>query len=488
MKIIYIDVDSLRPDHLGCYGCPRGTSPVIDAFAREAMRFDNVYVSDAPCLPSRTALWSGRFGYRTGVVGHGGTAAQPRIEGPQRGFQDLFHSDGWMTALRRVGHHTVTISSFGERHSAWHWYAGYNEVINPGFQGDDRADQVVPLAIDWIERNADRHSDFFLHVNLWDPHTPYRTPADFGDHFAGASIPAWLTDDVIARQRASFGPMSAQEPNGYAALDLTSQFPRHPNAIRDVADARRWYDGYDSGVRFADFWIGRLFETLRRAGAYDDALIFVSADHGESLGELNVWGDHQTADQFTCHVPLIVRFPRATHAGSVDTGLHYHFDWAATLIEFAGGVVPASWDGRSFADRLGSAPSAGRECLITSQGAWSCQRGARFRDGGKDWLALFTDHAGLKDLDPVMLFDLGSDPYEQLDVAAAEPRVVDRAHGLLDAWKVDMANATGAADPLLTVIEEGGPFHCKGELASYIQRLRQTDRAHHAERLAALDR
>jgi choline-sulfatase len=128
LRILYIDIDSLRPDHLGCYGYHRDTSPHIDALAREGTRFENVYVSDAPCLPSRTALWSGRFGFRTGVVGHGGTAADPFVEGPQRGFRDSFYETSWMSALRRAGMKTVTVSPFGERHAAWNWYAGFSEI------------------------------------------------------------------------------------------------------------------------------------------------------------------------------------------------------------------------------------------------------------------------------------------------------------------------------------------------------------------------
>ncbi|MFN2111024.1 MAG: sulfatase-like hydrolase/transferase, partial [Anaerolineae bacterium] len=85
MRILYIDIDTLRPDHLGCYGYHRNTSPNLDALAQNGVRFKNCYTSDAPCLPSRTALWSGRFGFHTGVVNHGGTAAQPFVEGPSRG-------------------------------------------------------------------------------------------------------------------------------------------------------------------------------------------------------------------------------------------------------------------------------------------------------------------------------------------------------------------------------------------------------------------
>jgi len=198
MRVLYIDIDSQRPDHLGCYGYHRDTSPNIDAVAEGAVRFDNIYVSDAPCLPSRTALWSGRFGYHTGVVGHGGTAADPFIEGPGRMFRDTFDGTGWMRALRNAGLKTATVSSFGERHAAWHWYAGFNEIQNPGFGGVDLADDVTPYALDWLNKNG-KSDNWFLHVNYWDPHTPYRTPEEFGNPFEGDPAAPWLTEDLRTR-------------------------------------------------------------------------------------------------------------------------------------------------------------------------------------------------------------------------------------------------------------------------------------------------
>ena len=88
MRILYLDLDTLRPDHLGCYGYHRNTSPNIDSIAAEGIQFSNYYASDAPCLPSRTALMSGTFGIHNGVINHGGTAADIRYEGTSRGFQD----------------------------------------------------------------------------------------------------------------------------------------------------------------------------------------------------------------------------------------------------------------------------------------------------------------------------------------------------------------------------------------------------------------
>ncbi|MFR8318642.1 MAG: sulfatase-like hydrolase/transferase [Catenibacillus sp.] len=88
MRILMLDLDTLRPDHLGCYGYSRNTSPTIDSIARSSMRFDEYYCSDAPCLPSRAALFSGRFGIHNGISNHGGTAADMRLLGRERGMRD----------------------------------------------------------------------------------------------------------------------------------------------------------------------------------------------------------------------------------------------------------------------------------------------------------------------------------------------------------------------------------------------------------------
>jgi len=480
MRILYVDIDTLRPDHLGCYGYHRDTSPNIDTLAQQAVRFDNCYNSDAPCLPSRSALWSGRCGFHSGVVNHGGAAAQPFIEGPTRGFRDLFDATSWMSALRRVDFKTVTVSPFGERHSAWHWYAGYNEIYNPGKGGIEMADDVTPIALDWIRRNG-RSDGWFLHVNYWDPHTPYRTPEDFGNPFADDPLPAWLTEEVWQRGWDGFGPHSPQEPHGWGSETVYQRYPRVPAQLDSMEAVKQWIDGYDVGIRYADEHVGRLLNGLADAGVLDDTIVMVSADHGENQGELNVWGDHQTADQPTCRVPLIVRWPGLTDSPRVDRALHYHYDWAATLVELAGGQVPGNWDGQPFTEPFRDGRQQGREYLVTSQNAWSCQRGIRF----DDYLCLRTYHDGYKQLEQVMLFDLADDPHEQHDLAVGQPDIVDHAMALLADWHHKMVSISQHdVDPMMTVLLEGGPLHTRGQLPAYLERLRATGRAHHAERLA----
>ena len=113
MRLLYIDIDTLRADHLGCYGYPRDTSPNIDRIAQRGVRFDNYYCTDAPCQPSRTALFTGRFGIHTGLVGHGGTAADLRLVGAKRGFRDGLDRDSLPGFLRSVGLKKIGIRSFG---------------------------------------------------------------------------------------------------------------------------------------------------------------------------------------------------------------------------------------------------------------------------------------------------------------------------------------------------------------------------------------
>src|SRR5690625_2554490 len=109
MRILYLDLDPLRPDHLGCYGYHRNTSPHIDKIAKESIVFTNYYCSDAPCAPSRSALMSGRFGIHNGVVGHGGTAGDMRLEGEKRGTRGKITDESLPSSLRQLGYKTASI-------------------------------------------------------------------------------------------------------------------------------------------------------------------------------------------------------------------------------------------------------------------------------------------------------------------------------------------------------------------------------------------
>lgn len=473
MRILYVDIDTLRADHLGCHGYHRDTTPTIDALAARGVRFTDVHASDVPCLPSRTALTTGMLGIRNGVAGHGGTAADLARWGSDRGFFSQLASGSLPSVLLRAGFHTASISSFPLRHGATWWTAGYLESMNlmRGI-GTERADQVLPGALDWLERRG-RDDRWFLHVHLWDPHTPYTTPAEYGDPFAADPAPAWHTEAVRAAAWGRPGPHSAQEPWGFRPDEWGEPPPRHPWDLSGEADVRKMFDGYDVGIRYADDAVGTLLAKLGDLGVLDDTAVWIGSDHGEGFGELGIYADHQAADQATTHIPAVLAWPGL--APQAVGGLRYHLDVAATVAELAGGRLPKHWDGVSAAEALREGEAdAGRSELVVSQGAWTVQRGVRFGDH----LYLRTFHDGFHaDWPDEALYDVAADPHEQLDLLAAEPSVADRARGLLADWTAEqLERSLVDEDPLQTILREGGPFHTQGHLDAYLERLDATGR------------
>ncbi|MCW8129067.1 MAG: sulfatase [Planctomycetota bacterium] len=481
MRVLYIDIDSLRPDHLGCYGYHRKTSPNIDALAAEGVHFTNYYATDTPCLPSRTALFSGQFGIHTGVVNHGGYRADLRPQGPDRNFRSVHCSNALAEVLRNAGAYTAQISPFPHRHTAYQTMYGFHETFDTGGNGLEGAHVVWPYVERWLENNQSRDK-WFLHVNVWDPHTPYDVPLGYGEPFKDEPPPAWLTQERIDKQRASYGPHDAVAPHG--RYDLKFTWPRGVDSIRTLADWKKWIDGYDTGIHYADHYVGKIVAKLKALGLYEDTAIVISADHGENHGELNVYGDHQTADQVCNNVPLVIKWPGVTQdkGGQVFKGLHYNIDLAATLCEMFGGKKPEAWDGVSFAESLTRGADKGRPFLVLSQGAWSCQRSVRWGDH----ILIRTYHTGYKDYPSLMLFNLKDDPHEQHNLANARSDLVGEGLRMMDGWVAEQLRRSGQPDPLFDVIAEGGPLHAhKDDLENFCGYLRRTGRVEHAEWMAA---
>jgi len=373
------------------------------------------------------------------------------------------------------------ISPFGQRHAAHHFYAGFHEIHNTGRLGHESAEQVMPVVDRWLEGHAAR-DNWYLHLNFWDIHTPYRVPASYGDPFKNDPLPAWLTPEVLAKHNRKTGPHSSMEIGMYTDVE-NPKYPRHPGKLTDMTQLRRMIDGYDTAIRYVDDQIKIIVEKLKAAGVYEDTVIIISADHGENQGELGIYGEHGTADDRTCRVPMIIKWPGTTSAGKVDTGLHYSLDLAPTLMDMLGGETPDIWDGQSFADTIRTGKPQSREDLVISQCCHVCQRSVRFGD----WLYMRTYHDGFHLFPQEMLFNLADDIHEQNDLAAQHPELCREGAWRLARWHDAQMQkmaiyCSDVIDPLWTVVREGGPYHAQhdgqnSQLPKYIQRLEATNRA-----------
>ena len=302
MRIIYFDIDCLRPDHLGCYGYHRPTSPNIDAIAAEGARFDHYYCCSSPCLPSRTAWSSGRFGIRNGVCSNHGMGAQFYMRTRHYGGPEP-ENECLTRQMRRHGYDTISISNFADRHNAMWFMRGWTEFHTPNLRGGyETAEEVNEPLLRWLRQNATRE-DYLLHINYWDVHRVYKMDASWGDRFEGMPVAQeWPDEAAIAAHQSIEGPFTAtwQFPGG------VSPYPLMPGSVSSREDFERMVTGYDASIAYVDHYLGLVMEELDRQGVMDDVAIIISADHGDAFGEHGIYSDHVCADECIHHIPLIV--------------------------------------------------------------------------------------------------------------------------------------------------------------------------------------
>ncbi len=479
MKVLFVDIDTLRPDHMGCYGYRRNTTPCMDEIASDGIAFNQCYTPNAPCLPSRACLVSGQYGIHNGCVGHGGTAGDMRIDGAKRGFTDRLSENNLFHLFREAGCRTASVSTFADRHSAWWFQCGFDETINVGGRGMESAEHISAAALDWLERNSDKEN-WLLHVHYWDPHTPYRAPAGFGNPFENEPLADdWITAPLFQEHLAHIGPHGPKEIAGWSDTS-DPNYPRHPGHIDSLKGVKHFIDGYDCGVRYADDNLKLLIDLLKLKKIYDDLVIVITSDHGENLGELGIYGEHGTADYPTCHIPLIVKWPGGP-VGIHDDDLRLNIDLAPTFESLLGVKPHDCWDGESFsALLLKEEGGPKRECAILGQCAHVCQRSARFGD----FIYIRTIHSGYHLFPDEMLFDVVHDPHQLYDLAPKQPALCAQgAKHILD-WEIEMMRTSDSdVDPMWTVVREGGPFHSRGQFNGFIERLKTSGRDEGAKEL-----
>ena len=184
---------------------------------------------------------SGQFGIHTGVVNHGGLAADIRPEGADRSFTGRLSYESLPGMLRTMGLKTASISPFADRHGAFHFYAGFNEIYDTGKKGMESGEEITPVAQEWIQKNGSS-DNWFLHVNYWDPHTPYRAPEDFGEPFKESPLETWINKDILENHRAMAGPHKPRELSMYDN-SVNPAYPRQPGEIKNLKDLKTVIDG-----------------------------------------------------------------------------------------------------------------------------------------------------------------------------------------------------------------------------------------------------
>ncbi len=480
MRIIYVDVDTLRADHTGPYGYARPTTPNLDRLAERSVVFEHYYASDSPCLPSRTALTSGQFGITNGVIGHYGEAARFRLDTGHGapGERPLLGQH-----LQQHGHYMAAVSMFAERHRAYFFLGNFRESVRATDRlGDETAEEINEVAFDWLRRHG-QDEDWYLHLTYWDPHTNYTQPVEWTEKAAESGpAPAWPDQEAIDAHGEIYGPRTALDLH-YAFGPRSSPVPHNmPEAIHDRADFEHMINGFDGAIMYWDHHFGKLLKLLEELGIAEETAIIVSADHGESFGEHGSYGEHGLASEEVHRLPLVFYWPGVTEDLDDDQrrsdALLYNIDLAPTLCDLLDIPTPAGWQGESFADAVRGGEHASREYLVLGHGAHTYQRSVRTRDH----LYTRTYHPGAFKAEWEQVFNVTEDPHQTTDLLPSNPELVDRLRSMLAEWWNFYAGRPGAQpDPMLTTLQDGPAMY--NNPVKYAEHLRATGREHLAKDL-----
>jgi arylsulfatase A-like enzyme len=331
-NVIFISVDTLRADHLGCYGYERDTSPQIDALAARGVRFANAFSQASWTLPSHISMMTSQYPHVHGVHDNG-TALPP----------DATTLAG---VLSERGYDTAAFVSWvylGKTYGFDRGFDEFNELLPPEDKIDSetssayKAEQVTDAAIRWLERPHEE--PFFLFLHYFDPHMNYEAPEPyrsmFDPEYAGAADGSfgWLKEYIKGCHRT---------PN-----QIDSRSLEHVKAL------------YDGEIRYTDTHLGRLFDALDGLLRLDNCLIIFTSDHGEEFNEHGSLEGHQwTLYDEVIHVPLIVRLPGDERAGETVEGPVQLIDIATTILRLLEIPVPGAFQGRDLRPWIaGAAPT-----------------------------------------------------------------------------------------------------------------------------------
>ncbi len=375
-NVLLVLVDTLRADHLGCYGYPLATSPRLDAFARQSTVFERA-ISHAPWTKPAVASLM--------------TSLRPNEHGAM-GVDDGLPGDAGVTlaeALAERGYDTVAIQSNPFLSAEAGYDRGFAAVRH---LNRARGAAVVRHLMAQLRRRRGR--PFFAYVHLMDVHLPYRPPAPYRRLFDRADyvgrFPGERIDARPEEIRAAVGGLTAADRRHVVAL-------------------------YDAAIRYADAQFGSIEDALRATGMWDDTVVVVVADHGEELFDHGSFEHGHTLYNELLHVPLLIRVPgRSGQRVAELVGL---VDVYPTLFGVLGFPQPPSAVGRnlSFLLRRG-APHRSTRASAFSTGLLYPARGAAVASVQTATRKLIR-LGGETPRD--LLYDLVADPHEQQPMAAS---------------------------------------------------------------------
>ena len=353
--IVLITLDTLRRDHLGCYGYFRDTSPRMDAFAAQSLVFERALATAASTFPSHLSMLTGLYPHQ-----HGRTS---NLEGVKEPFVSAPGCASLARALREAGWRTGGFVSSRVLAQDTGIDDGFETYWCPGPRGNPaRAETTTDRALAWLESTvqtdpSEAAAPIFLWVHLWDTHEPNDPPEPYAGMFTAderlsAHIDASGVDIELLREKFGadtsiakrfFGDAKAERAKSIAErreeeLQRKRRKRKPEEPAIDQQSLLDLWDRYDACVRYLDDQVGRILDALAQQGLAERAIVAIVADHGQSLGE-NASLGHGKITNVNTFVPFLLRIPGVE--ARRDSRLVSLIDLAPTVLARLGPDFPA---------------------------------------------------------------------------------------------------------------------------------------------------
>jgi arylsulfatase A-like enzyme len=297
-NVILISIDTLRADHLGCYGYEKDTSPNIDELASDSAVFLNVYSASPWTLPSHVSIMTGLYGVHHQVY-HDSERMDPKDVTLAEKLRENFYKTTAFTG----GGFVSSVYGFSKGFDSY--YEGEGGIFH-----QDSAERVFSVVSQWIDRS--KGQDFFLFVHTYQPHSPYACPPPYKFMF--------LDDDAK-----------------WGHIDLIQHLGGNDCLYKELPDEERRniIALYDGEIRYTDeMLIAPLIDKLKETGLYERTLLILTSDHGEEFFDHSAWGHGYSVYDEALKVPLLIKFPDSHFKGKRITKIVSLVDIMPTILNW----------------------------------------------------------------------------------------------------------------------------------------------------------
>jgi len=415
-NIVHLGIDSLRADHVSCYGYPRLTTPHMDRFAEEGVLFERTYSPHIPTTSGYGSMLTGMDCFSTQIVAlrhRGGLRDEVRT------LPEILREAGYVSTC--VGFRGNPASRGFDAYIDFPGWGSWNEGRSPKAQNLNR------VALPELERLAGEDKPFYLFLRHMDPHAPYLPPEPFERMFyhGNECDPANRSMDPVM----SFKPF----------CDFFASWMPPGISDKDYVIAQ-----YDGAVAYMDAAIATIFTALKTLGILDDTIVVINSDHGETLYDHECWFDHHGIYDNVLHVPLIIRYPAKLPQGRRLAGYNQQKDLVPTLLDLAGIACDIPFDGRSLTPMVRGEVNSHESSFYITECTWMRKHGWRT----PEWKLMRALEPDFHFKPAVELYNLVEDPDENVNLASEAPGVVEALTGQMEAWIARREAETGLPNPM----------------------------------------